>query len=104
MVAKFLMQDVGRVGIDWGEVLPPYIFAMWKPGLENPRCFRKLITPINCELHVFTEASEDEFGSCIYLHAEYSQGNFALNLLIAKAHVAPSTFYSTISAARSCSQ
>lgn len=98
MVAKILMQDIWRAGTDWDDVLPSDLISMWKSWasdltfistLKIPRCFRRLIKPINYELHAFSDASEAGFGACIYLRTEYAPGDFSLNLLIAKARVAP---------------
>ncbi|XP_045023214.1 uncharacterized protein LOC123467324 [Daphnia magna] len=98
MVAKILMQDVWRAGINWDDTLPPNLLSVWKAWatelefiarLKIPRCFRKHRKPLEYELHVFTDASEAGFGACIYIRAKYSEENFALNLFLAKARVAP---------------
>ena len=98
MIAKILMQDIWRAGTDWDDVLPSDLISMWKSWasdltfistLKIPRCFRRLIKPINYELHAFSDASEAGFSACIYLRTEYAPGDFALNLLIAKARVVP---------------
>jgi hypothetical protein len=98
MVAKILMQDVWRAGIDWDDALPPNLLAVWKAWaselefiakLKIPRCFRKQSKPLEYELHVFTDASEAGFGACVYIRAKYGEENFSLNLILAKARVAP---------------
>ena len=92
MVAKILMQDVWRAGINWDDALPPNLLVIWKAWaselefvakLKIPRCFRKRLKPLEYELHVFIEASEAGFGACIYIRAKYGEENFALNLLAA---------------------
>ena len=79
MIAKILMQDIWRAGTDWDDVLPSDLISMWKSWasdltfistLKIPRCFRRLIKPINYELHAFSDASEAGFSACIYLRTE----------------------------------
>ena len=98
MVAKVLMQDIWRSGIDWDDHLPPSLLSTWKAwasdlvsisGLKIPRCFRKLSKPTDYELHVFTDASDIGFAACVYLRAQYGQETFSLNLIMAKARVSP---------------
>jgi hypothetical protein len=98
MVAKILMQDVWRTGINWDDALPPNLLAVWKAWaselefiakLKIPRCFRKQSKPLEYELHVFTDASKAGFGACVYIRTKYGEENFSLNLILAKARVAP---------------
>jgi hypothetical protein len=98
MTAKILMQDIWRCGADWDDTLPPRLLETWKAwasslsiisSIKIPRCFRKQVTPIDYELHVFTDASEAGFGACVYIRADYGEDSFALNLILAKARVSP---------------
>ena len=98
MTAKILLQDIWRSGADWDDPLPPTLLEIWTAwakelssiaSIKIPRCFRLREKPISFEIHVCSDASELGFGACVYLRAEYPNGDFRLNLLLAKARVAP---------------
>lgn len=98
MTAKILLQDIWRSGADWDDPLPPTLTSIWTSWanelqsivqIKIPRCFRSMEKPIMYEIHVCSDASELGFGACVYLRAEYPSGKFRLNLILAKARVAP---------------
>ena len=98
MVAKILMQDIWRSGVEWDDPLPSALIDTWKrwvsdlhaiSSLKIPRCFRRSAKPTEYELHVFSDASEVGFSACVYIRAIYGPSNFGLSLVLAKSRVAP---------------
>ncbi|XP_046632214.1 uncharacterized protein LOC124311889 [Daphnia pulicaria] len=98
MVAKILMQDIWRSGVEWDDQLPQALLDVWKrwvadlpaiSTLKIPRCFRRSTLPSEYQLHVFTDASELGFAACVFLRASYSESHVGLTLIMAKSRVAP---------------
>ncbi|KRY43585.1 hypothetical protein T03_6748, partial [Trichinella britovi] len=87
-------------GVDWDEKLPDNVHQEWKkwrmelmdiPEIRIRRCLipfmRKEI--IRLELHAFGDASKLAYGAAVYLVAIDKDGKRTVNLVLAKAKVAP---------------
>ena len=100
MTAKCLFQELWSLRLTWDEEVPfehKIRFLRWVDELEVlqqwrvPRCY----TPTGwssirqVQLHGFGDASPKGYGSCVYLKAQMSNGDFVSSLVIAKARVAP---------------
>ncbi|CAK1547419.1 unnamed protein product [Leptosia nina] len=92
---KKLIQRIWRSGVGWDDAIDEEDYEVWKKYLQAmktasdlliPRC----ITPIctEGELHTFVDASESAYAAAVYWRAREQDG-FRLNLVAAKARVAP---------------
>ena len=79
MRAKVLMQEIWMANVDWVEELPENLKAKWEkwvselPQLSKvpvPRCLRRP-NPVDIELHLFSDASNDAFASVAYVVCRY---------------------------------
>lgn len=100
--SKILLQDVWRSGITWDEPLKNSDFIQWKGWVTNlsqmenyqiPRAFNRIYnSPINTELHVFTDASDKAYSAVAYLRTEHHCDKDKINhisFISGKARVAP---------------
>ena len=95
--AKILLQRVWVLKIDWDESLPADFHSVWNryyiqlPLLNDIRYPRKTVirSAMNIELHGFCDASEREYGACMYLRSINSHGHIQTRLLTARSKVAP---------------
>lgn len=97
IVAKMIIQKLWQAKITWDEAVPQYLFTAWLEfreelpllyNIELPR--QVVIADYNyAELHVFADASERAFGSCIYIRSKNKEQNVLCKLLTAKSRVAP---------------
>ncbi|KRX34809.1 hypothetical protein T05_137, partial [Trichinella murrelli] len=98
--AKILFQRLWQQGVDWDEKLPDNVHQEWKkwklelmdiPEIRIRRCLipfmRKEIRRL--ELHAFGDASKLAYGAAVYLVAIDKDGKRTVNLVLAKAKVAP---------------
>ena len=101
VIAKFLFQDIWRLGIEWDEELPPEfqaIFGRWLAGVKE---LKKISIPrpyfsmswsecvATLELHAYGDASLKGYGACVYLKNCVSDGQHESVLVKACARVAP---------------
>ena len=95
--AKVLMQEVWMAGIDWDDELPEDLKVKWErwvselPQLSNvavPRCLRRP-NPVDIELHLFSDASNDAFASVAYLVCRYQDSRPSSSLIASKCRVSP---------------
>lgn len=97
--AKILLQTLWVNHLDWDEPVPRFIQSSWLTfsqqtkllsDIKIPRHVIPSEEPIACiELHCFCDASQQAFGSCVYLRTVSKSGTVTVNLLCAKARVAP---------------
>ncbi|KRX42686.1 hypothetical protein T05_10301 [Trichinella murrelli] len=94
------LSPIMQQGVDWDEKLPDNVHQEWKkwrmelmdiPEIRIRRCLipfmRKEI--IRLELHAFDDASKLAYGAAVYLVAIDKDGKRTVNLVLAKAKVAP---------------
>ena len=96
--AKIGLQELWEKGIDWDEKLPPEIQEKWASlfqemlslkGITFERCLTPPCAvglPVLC---IFSDASNEAFGSCAYARWQTSNGEYDIRFIAAKARVAP---------------
>ena len=96
--AKIGLQALWKRGISWDEELPPELAESWKRLFQemiklNEVRLDRCLTPTNAiaqpVLCVFSDASEDAFGTCAYARWQLSTGGFGVKFIAAKSRVAP---------------
>ncbi|CAG7667006.1 unnamed protein product, partial [Allacma fusca] len=96
--AKIFFQMVWRAGLGWDEIISPELNGAWQTWLENlkkmnnykiPRCYNyNLFEANSIQLHIFSDASEEAFGSVAYLRIEVG-ATVSTAFILAKTKVAP---------------
>ncbi|XP_023192317.1 uncharacterized protein LOC111609249 isoform X1 [Xiphophorus maculatus] len=99
MPAKLLLQELCRQNLKWDEVIPHSISRKWLDWLKDlqlissfkvdrcikPSCIRK---PDKAQLHHFSDASQDGYGTVSYLKLEKNNISH-VTFILGKARVAP---------------
>ena len=96
-LAKYLVQRLWLLGLDWDQEPPEDILSLWAqfcaqlPNLSGLSIPRQITHPnaIAYQLHGFCDASLSGYAAAIYLRAELSDGSVCCNLICAKSRVAP---------------
>ena len=97
--AKVMLQELCRRHCGWDDDIPVEIGRQWKRWLEDlkgltafkvERCIKPkdFGQPIKAQLHNFSDASQDGFGTVTYLRIENSEG-VHVSFLLGKARVTP---------------
>ena len=97
--AKGMLQELCRKNYGWDETLPSEMNKKWQSWqnefqllttTEIPRCYKPLgFKEIkSAELHHFTDASIDGYGTASYLRLEDSDGKVHCSLVMGKSRVA----------------
>ena len=100
LTGKQILQDLCCQKVDWDDPLPDEIIARWErwrtelPQLEKVklnRCIKPpgFGSPVQAEVHSFSDASESGIGQVSYLRTVNSKGQVHVSFLIAKSRVAP---------------
>ncbi|KAI0222624.1 hypothetical protein LSAT2_026115, partial [Lamellibrachia satsuma] len=100
---KQILQELVRDSGEWDDPIPDEMKARWErwrcelPYLADihiPRCYKDkdVDTPINVELHNFSDASLTGYGQCSYLRLMDSHDNISCALVMGKSRVGPSRF------------
>ena len=100
MSVKVIFQPLCTQKVDWDDKLEGGPRAQWMRlanefsllgSIQVPRClFAKDRSPIHCQLHGFSDASEKAYAAVIYLKIEYSQRDTVdVRLVASKARVSP---------------
>lgn len=98
IIAKIIMQDIWRSGLEWDESLPEDIHEKWirlrqqLPRLNDLRMSRWVGFggDARCvQLHGFCDASKRAYGACVYVRRKSATGLPLVELLISKSRVAP---------------
>ena len=96
--AKKGLQELWEKGIDWDEKLAPEIQEKWASlfqemlslnGITFERCLSPPCAvglPVLC---IFSDASNEAFGSCAYARRQTSNGEYDVRFIAAKSRVAP---------------
>ena len=59
-------------------------------GVSVPRCyFTRNSTPVENQLHGFSDGSERAFAAVVYLRTKYENGHIDVNIVASKSRVAP---------------
>ena len=96
--AKIGLQELWEKGVGWDEKLPSETQEKWTNLFQemkslNGTSFERCLTPPYAVgrpvLCVFSDASEDAFGSCAYARWQLSSGEYDLRFIAAKSRVAP---------------
>ena len=97
---KKFMQQLCSLGVGWNDPLPPEFYDRWSKwvqqipkldAFELPRC----LVPVEFEdssstqLHHFSDASQDGYGTVTYLRLVNDHGHIHCSFVLAKARVAP---------------
>ena len=100
LTAKQILQDLCRIKLEWDEEIPPQYMPRWEnwlldlPKLSSFSISRCLI-PAECgqvvssQLHHFSDASEDGYGSVSYLRLVNKEGDIYYAFLFGKSRVTP---------------
>ncbi|XP_064475507.1 uncharacterized protein LOC135389381 [Ornithodoros turicata] len=97
---KIMFQKLWVLGIDWDCELPDDLSSEWDTWcqdipklslLHTQRCLIPISeqTRYTVQLHVFTDASPHAYGAAVYLRVRTETGQVHVNLMLAKARVAP---------------
>ena len=101
ITARFLFQDVWRLGIDWDENLPGDLQAAFERWLRGLKLLKKISIPRahlshpwseceqDIELHAFGDASLKGYGACVYIRYKDASGSVQCTLVRSCGRVAP---------------
>ncbi|XP_043220936.1 uncharacterized protein LOC122381153 [Amphibalanus amphitrite] len=98
MSAKILLQDLCRLKLGWDDPVPDAHLRRWDQWCKELSLLREFSVPrsvtapdavVNCQLHMFADASEAGYGAVGYTRVTDSTGTVRTSLLMSKARVAP---------------
>ncbi|KAJ8017149.1 hypothetical protein DPEC_G00014760 [Dallia pectoralis] len=105
--AKMLVRHLWDKQRDWDDpLLPKELLQAWVDWEEELHDLKDITMPrayvpdeldqssTSREIHVFSDASEQAYGSVAYLRTETSQGKVYLSFLLARSRVAPKRLHS----------
>lgn len=96
--AKIGMQALWQIGVDWDEEPPPAVRYKWIELFKEMKelskitfqrslcCANATEPPMLC---VFSDASQDAFGTCAYIRQRTNGDKYQVRLIAAKSRVAP---------------
>nr|XP_053607443.1 uncharacterized protein LOC128673547 [Plodia interpunctella]XP_053607444.1 uncharacterized protein LOC128673547 [Plodia interpunctella] len=95
--AKIILQQIWSLKLGWDDEVPENIKGQWTSFsrqlafLNNIKIPRWVLQDDFCkvELHIFSDASERAYGSCIYARSITKDGVVYVNLIASKNKVAP---------------
>lgn len=96
--AKILIQRLWRIKIEWDEVIPDDLFAVWQKTYRGLSAFDDLRVsrwtgfrriPQNLELHGFVDASNAAYVALVYLRMTLPSNQTTVTLLAGKSKVVP---------------
>ena len=96
--AKILMQQLWLNGLEWDERLPQELFTKvntWfaklsiLPEIKILRCLQLKKEVKYAKLHTFVDASQEAYGTAVYIKVEYKDGSSSIRLVASKTKVAP---------------
>lgn len=98
--AKVMLQELCRKRCGWDDNIPAGIEHQWTRWLEDlkglalfkvERCIKPkdFGQPVKAQLHNFSDASQDGFGTVTYLRIENSKSGVHVSFLLGKARVTP---------------
>ena len=96
---KLLLQEAVRLKIPWNDTLTPVLRQKWENWVINLKSVSKLTIPrslikpnfadASFELHCFNDASQQAYGSCIYIRCTSKSGHIHTALVASKVRVCP---------------
>ena len=97
---KVIFQQLCTQKVNWDDKLEGSSLVHWMrlskefsllTSIQVPRClFAKDRSPVRCQLHGFSDASEKAYAAVIFLRIEYSEGDSVdANIVASKARVSP---------------
>lgn len=97
ILAKVLLQKLWLHKFGWDEILPDNIRTQWIDlkrqfeSLNNLQIPRHVLchTPKQIEIHSFSDASMESYGSCVYLRSIDVNGTIKVSLICSKVKVSP---------------
>lgn len=97
--AKVLLQGTWKLEVGWDDPLPESFFQQWKEWVQVMPLITEHPVPRHVglsgkiiqsrELHGFSDASIQAFGGIVYLRTFYTTLEVSVDIIIAKARVAP---------------
>ncbi|XP_045448684.1 uncharacterized protein LOC123657149 [Melitaea cinxia] len=95
--AKILLQKSWKEKLDWDEPVPDIIKEEWNsfadnlPFIQGLNITRPVIcdSPTSIEMHVFSDASQVAYGSCVYMRSVAANGDVTVKLLCSKSKISP---------------
>jgi hypothetical protein len=97
MFPRTIIQELWSLELDWDQAVPEDIASKWEECLQNLLNVNMISIPrwiyddpkFEMELHVFCDASERAYATCIYSRVNSRGGTILTNLVCAKSRVAP---------------
>lgn len=97
---KILMQELCKLGFGWDEEVPEKFRQKWEHWLQQlplleklqfPRCLKAISEEriIACQLHHFSDASNEGYGVVSYLRTVDTKGSVHCSFIMARCRVAP---------------
>ena len=102
---RLLFQQCVKLSTGWDDLLPAELVRkceMWAESLEQmevkiSRCLKSKEENVErAQLHLFTDAIADAYGSCVYLRTVNESGSVTVKLVASKAKVVPINCTATI--------
>ncbi len=98
--AKIMLQELCRRNFGWDETVPHDILRGWTRWLKELNALsefkvERCVKPIKCgscihaQLHNFSDASEQGYGTVTYLRIQNSSSDIHVSFLMGKARVTP---------------
>lgn len=92
-----MLQKLWLLKIDWDDPIPQDLQDAWKTfvtdchHLSSIQVPRNVLcdSPINIEIHIFSDASQCAYGACAYLKSYNKYNEVTVNLLCSKSKVSP---------------
>ena len=97
ILAKILLQKLWGENLTWDETLPMELDSQWIRlrdtfySLNNLTIDRHVVCqqPVRIDIHGFSDASIEAYGSCVYCRSISSDGQVKVALIFSKVKVAP---------------
>ena len=97
--AKKTLQKLWKLSLGWDDEIPEDLQCHWNkwknelPALSQvqiPRCHLADQTEVlDVSLHLFSDASEDDYGICFYLRFVHASGAIKCSFLVGKSRCLP---------------
>ena len=79
--AKKILQRLWKLNLGWDDLIPEDLQSLWNEWkcklavlsqVQVPRCHLIDSTVVDISLHLFSDASEDGYGMCLFLRFVYA--------------------------------